>query len=522
MACRRRSTTSRPRRSTSRRNTEDRSPLRSPMHLTQLFDLSLQGRARSTALISGDATLTFGEVDARANRMAHELAARGLTKGDRLCVHLANRVEYVDLFLACVRLGVIMVPMNVLYRSRELRHIVYDAEPVAVVVARASDEYPQGTVLWEIDELASCAASREASRIVVPVDGDDPAVIIYTSGTTGAAKGAVLSHNNLAANALTLTGVWRISDRDRYLAVLPLFHVHGLGNGIHSWLISGCTMRLLERFDQHTAAQTLMDFKPTLFFGVPTVYVRLLDPSVVSDEQAKVIGENARLFVSGSAPLPAHTHAAFRARYGHTILERYGMSEALMIMSNPYDGERRAGSVGPPLPGVSARVVAEDGEILGDDQVGEIQIKSPHLISSYWRRPDATAASFVNGWFRTGDVGTRSADGYYTLRGRKGDLIISGGFNIYPREIEELLLEDVHVREAAVVGAADDVRGEVPVAYIVTDEGVDARELEAACRAQLASFKVPRAFVRIDSLPRTALGKIQRHLLPPWTGGETS
>ena len=497
------------------------------MHLTQLFDLSLHGRAGSTALVYQDAaktqhTLTFGDVDARANRMAHELASRGLTKGDRLCVHLANCVEYIDLFLACVRLGVIMVPMNVLYRARELRHIVYDAEPVAVVVVRASDEYPQGTALWELDELARCAAMQDTARILVPMDGDDPTIIIYTSGTTGAAKGAVLSHNNLAANGLTLTGVWRVTDRDRYLAVLPLFHVHGLGNGLHCWLISGCTMRLLERFDQQTAAETLMDFRPTLFFGVPTVYVRLLDPSVVSDEQARAIGTTARLFVSGSAPLPAHTHAAFRARYGHTILERYGMSEALMIMSNPYDGERRAGSVGPPLPGVSARIVAEDGEILGDDQVGEIQIKSPHLISSYWRRPDATAAAFREGWFRTGDVATRSADGYYTLRGRRGDLIISGGFNIYPREIEELLLEDARVREAAVVGASDDVRGEVPIAYIVADAGLDARELESACRAQLASFKVPRAFVRVDALPRTALGKIQRHLLPPWNGERTS
>jgi malonyl-CoA/methylmalonyl-CoA synthetase len=280
-------------------------------------------------------------------------------------------------------------------------------------------------------------------------------------------------------------------------------------------------MQLLERFDQATAAETLTHFRPTLFFGVPTVYVRLLDPAVVSDEQAKIIGASARLFVSGSAPLPAHTHEAFRARYGHTILERYGMSEALMIMSNPYDGERRAGSVGPPLPGVSARIVAADGEILGDDQVGEIQIKSPHLISSYWRRPDATAASFIEGWFRTGDVATRSADGYYTLRGRRGDLIISGGFNIYPREIEELLLEDARVREAAVVGAPDHVRGEVPIAYIVADESLDARELESACRAQLASFKVPRAFVRIAQLPRTALGKIQRHLLPPWSGGQS-
>jgi len=546
------------------------------MHLTQLFDLSLQGRASSPALIFDDAsgatqTLTFGDVDARANRMANELAARGLSKGDRLCVHLANRVEYIDLFLACVRLGIILVPMNVLYRERELRHIVGDAEPVAIIAAIPRDVipseardlhvqsgapgsfttdrhghrrtvteqrerlafantapdlqslgYPPGTPIWDIDDLTRCASMRDSTRPVVPIDGDDPAIIIYTSGTTGAAKGAVLSHNNLAANGLTLTGVWRITEHDRYLAVLPLFHVHGLGNGVHCWLISGCTMRLLERFDQRTAAATLMDFRPTLFFGVPTVYVRLLDPSVVSDEHARTIGEGARLFVSGSAPLPAHTHAAFRARYGHTILERYGMSEALMIMSNPYEGERRAGSVGPPLPGVSARIVAEDGEILGDDQVGEVQIKSPHLISSYWRRPEATAAAFREGWFQTGDVATRSSDGYYTLRGRRGDLIISGGFNIYPREIEELLLENECVREAAVVGVPDDVRGEIPIAYIVAEPSLDERQLESECRAQLASFKVPRAFVRLDALPRTALGKIQRHLLPPWNGGRTS
>ncbi|MGH7615593.1 MAG: AMP-binding protein, partial [Gemmatimonadaceae bacterium] len=356
------------------------------MHLTQLFDLSLIGRAHATGLVWEDRSLTFGEIEARAARMANELSARGLSKGDRLCVHLANCVEFIDLFLACARLGVILVPMNVLYRARELRHIVYDAEPVAVITARGSDaEYPEGTTVWMIDDLVSRAASRDISRTPVAIDGDDPAVIIYTSGTTGAAKGAVLSHNNLASNGLTLTGVWRITDRDRYLGALPLFHVHGLGNGLHCWLISGCTMRLLERFEQRTAAETLMTFKPTVFFGVPTMYVRLLDPALVSDEQARAIGASARLFVSGSAPLPAHTHAAFHARYGHTILERYGMSEALMIMSNPHDGERRAGSVGPPLPGVSARIVAEDGEILGDDMVGEIQIKSPHLIAQYWR-----------------------------------------------------------------------------------------------------------------------------------------
>lgn len=494
------------------------------MHLTQLFDLSFRGRADHVALEYGDSagylcTLTFGDIDARASRMARELASRGLTRGDRLCVHLGNRVEFLDLFLACVRLGVIFVPMNVLYRERELRHIVIDAEPRAIVVDRDIEaNYPDGVPLWDIAALGAAAASREPARPDVSIDGDDPALIIYTSGTTGAAKGAVLSHNNLAANGITLSTVWRISEADRYLAMLPLFHVHGLGNGVHSWLISGCRMRLLERFDHRTTPRTMAEFKPTLVFGVPTIYVRLLDPAIVSDDQAREIGASARLFVSGSAPLPAHIHEAFRKRFGHTILERYGMSEALMIMSNPYEGERRAGSVGPPLPGVSARIVDENGDLLGNDAVGEVEIRSPHLIREYWKRPDATRAAFHDGWFRTGDLGIRSADGYYTLRGRRGDLIISGGFNIYPREIEELLLEDARVREAAVVGAPDELRGEVPIAYLVADDGLDVAELEATCRAQLASFKIPRAFQRIDALPRTALGKVQKHLLPPWTG----
>ena len=494
------------------------------MHLSQLFDLSLRGRADRVGLeyADGDGALrelTFGDIDARASRMANELAARGLTRGDRLCAHLGNRVEFLDLFLACVRLGVIFVPMNVLYRERELRHIVIDAEPQAVVVEPGGDAtYPDGTSLWDVASLSAAAEFRESRRPEVSIDGDDPALIIYTSGTTGAAKGAVLSHNNLAANGITLTTVWRITESDRYLAMLPLFHVHGLGNGVHSWLISGCRMRLLERFDHRTTPRVMAEFKPTLVFGVPTIYVRLLDPAVVSDDQAREIGESARLFVSGSAPLPAHVHEAFRARFGHTILERYGMSEALMIMSNPYEGERRAGSVGPPLPGVSARIVDENGDVLGSDAVGEIEIRSPHLIVEYWRRPDATAAAFRDGWFRTGDLGICSRDGYYTLRGRRGDLIISGGFNIYPREIEELLLEDARVREAAVVGVPDDLRGEVPIAYIVADDALDPAELEATCRSQLASFKIPRAFLRVDALPRTALGKVQKHLLPPWTG----
>jgi malonyl-CoA/methylmalonyl-CoA synthetase len=247
-----------------------------------------------------------------------------------------------------------------------------------------------------------------------------------------------------------------------------------------------------------------------VFFGVPTMYVRMLD---WPRETAARIGARMRLFVSGSAPLPAQVLEDFRALYDHTILERYGMSETLMNISNPYTGERRAGSVGFPFPGVSVRILDADGNDVADGAAGEIFMKGPNLFAGYWRRPEATTEALRDGWFRTGDIATRSADGYYTLQGRRSDLIISGGFNIYPREIEEFLAEQPGVVEVAVASAPDARRGEVPVAYVVGD--CDPAALEAACRAHLASFKIPRAFVRIEKLPRTALGKVQKHLLKP-------
>ena len=489
-----------------------------PMQLGDLFDLSLVGRRDIVALEydvpGGDVrALTFGELDARANRMARALLARGLGHGDRLVVHLANRIDFIDLFLASVRLGVIFVPVNVLYREREIAHITVDANPRVCVTTSEHAGLFGTTKVVDIEDLAREATTQSADRVRLTIDGDDAAAIVYTSGTTGRSKGAVLSHNNFAANATNLVTCWRITSDDRYLAVLPLFHVHGLGNGVTVWLVSGCRMRLVERFD-HQRAQALFDaFRPTLFFGVPTIYVRLLD---LPPDAARRIGEHARLFVSGSAPLPAHVHDAFRARFGHTILERYGMSETLMLISNPYEGERRAGTVGFPLPGVSVRLATPDGTAPGHGEIGQVLVRGPNVFSGYWANADATAAAFDGGWFRTGDLGERSDDGYYTLRGRASDLIISGGFNIYPREIEELLLEQAGVREASVVGAPDERRGEVPVAYIVADGPLDERVLQEACTRGLASFKVPRAFVRVDALPRNALGKVQKHLLPPW------
>jgi malonyl-CoA/methylmalonyl-CoA synthetase len=476
------------------------------LNLTHLFDLSFDARRDQTALEFQGATYTFGDIDARSNRLAQLLTRRGLKTGDRLCVYLANCVEMIDLYLACVKLGVIFVPINILYRERELAHILTDAEPVAVVSATP---LVCSAPVWSPSDLTREAAALANTRPQVSLDGDTPAGIIYTSGTTGVSKGAILTHNNFAANALNLLACWQITDADRFLLTLPLFHVHGLGNGLHCWLISGCRMRLLERFEHQSAAREFLHFRPTLFFGVPAMYVRLLD---IAPEQAREIGGFMRLFVSGSAPLPAHIFEEFREGFGHAPLERYGMSETLMNVSNPYTGERRPGSVGLPLPGVSVKLLDSEGRPVADGDAGEVHLKGPNIFAGYWRRDDATRAAFAGDYFRTGDLATRSPDGYYTLCGRKSDLIISGGFNIYPREIEEFLQEQDGVAEAAVAAAPDRVRGEVPIAYVVTTR--TPRDLEAVCREKLASFKVPRSFILVDKLPRNALGKVQKHLLP--------
>ncbi|MGQ0766532.1 MAG: class I adenylate-forming enzyme family protein [Gemmatimonadota bacterium] len=485
------------------------------MRLHDLLASSLIGNRASIALESdsdsGVRQWTFGDLDDSANRVARALRAAGVARGDRVCVWLPNSVSFIHIFLATLRLGAVFVPINILYRDRELLHIIRDSDPALVVIDNDTSvsipgEFPAVTA----SELEQRAGTFSADPPHIAVGADDPALIIYTSGTTGRAKGALLTHDNLCANTVNLVSSWRITSDDRYLAVLPLFHVHGLANGALCWLASGCRMRLVTKFESASAAALFESFKPTLFYGVPTVYVRLLalDPSAASD-----IGSTMRLFVSGSAPLPAGVFTDFEQRFGHTILERYGMTETLMTLSNPYAGERRRGSVGLPLPGISARIVDSELQDVPDGQSGELLVRGPTVFPGYWRQPEATAAAFADGWFRTGDIAVRAADGYYTLEGRRGDVIISAGFNIYPREIEDTLLELPGVREVAVVARRDDVRGEVPVAWIVSDAELPAELLESHCRQQLARFKVPRAFIRVEALPRNALGKVQKHLL---------
>ncbi len=489
------------------------------MSLLPLFDLSLLGRAPRPALECENADgpcrgFTFGELETRSNQLAHLLRSRGLQPGDRLAFFLQNRIEIIDLWLAGVKLGLVLVPVNVLYRERELKHILADSAPVAVVTSRDLAGFlPPGISIWEVDALAAeSMAMPSLGRAAAACAADTPLALIYTSGTTGAAKGAVLTHGNFAANGATLAREWRFTEGDRYLATLPLFHVHGLANGVHCWLMSGCHMRLTGRFEHAKAAAWFDDYRPTVFFGVPAMFVRLLE---LPPDVARAIGSRLRLAVSGSAPLPTEVHDKFRQRYGSVILERYGMTETLMNVGNPYAGERRPGTVGLPLPHVLVKICDEAGTPVGDGTTGELCVKGPNVCSGYWQRPDATAAAWRDGWFRTGDLGVRAPDGYITLQGRRSDLIISGGFNIYPREIEEVILEQPGVREAAVIGLPDPVRGEVPVAYVVVDAAsFDEAATTAHLRTQLASFKQPRAFVRVDALPRTALGKVQKHLLP--------
>ncbi len=492
------------------------------MNLPGLFRQCLTRRAAETGLEFAGREYSFAELDRRSNRLAHRWLEDGFRPGDRVAVYLKNCVELIDAYLAAVKIGLVFTPVNILYREREIAYILEDAEPRGIVVSREDEKLVlpglrqlHEPYLYLVEDFYGLLRDCPSDPPPCPADAGTVAALIYTSGTTGRPKGAMLTHGNFAANARNLIESWRITAEDRLLLALPLFHVHGLGNGLHTWLAAGYRLRLLERFRKETILEEFLDFRPTVFFGVPTMYERLL---AAPPETARRIGAFMRLFVSGSAALPARTLKRFAELYGHVILERYGMTETLMNLSNPYEGERRPGSVGRPLPGVSIRLGDPETGAAGEERdSGEIQIKGPNVFAGYWRRPQATAEAFTeDGWFRSGDLAVRSADGYYMLQGRRTELIITGGFNVYPREIEEFLEEQPEVAEAAVVGAPDPVKGEVPVAFLAPAGSArpEPEELERRCREHLASFKAPRRFFWVEKLPRNALGKIQRRRLP--------
>jgi malonyl-CoA/methylmalonyl-CoA synthetase len=472
---------------------------------------------------------TWRDLERATAMLANLLDSLDLPASSRIAVQAEKSVESLLFYLAVLRAGHVYLPLNTAYKSDEIGYFIGDAEP-AVFVCRPSDfvwasklafaagtryvftlgDDRSGSLLERATHFGDAHAAAERSS-------DDLAAILYTSGTTGRSKGAMLSHGNLLSNALTLKSYWRWrtppEGGDVLIHALPIFHVHGLFVASHGALLAGARMLWLARFDAKAVVRELP--RATVFMGVPTLYVRLLDEPTLT----RAACGHMRVFISGSAPLLLDTFVQFAERTGHTILERYGMSETVMLTSNPYDaadGARRGGTVGFPLPGVELRVVGSDGIAMPTGAVGAIEVRGPNVFAGYWRMPEKTREEFTaDGWFRTGDVGRIDEDGYVSIVGRSKDLIISGGYNVYPAEIESVLNDLPGIAESAVIGVPHRDFGEAVVACIVARAGValDPEALTQTLKARIANFKVPKAIFVVEELPRNAMAKVQKNLL---------
>ncbi len=457
--------------------------------MANLYDILAAGfpadRTKSAFILSDGSAVSYGELEAGAAQIAGHLVASGVTPGDRVGLQAEKSVEAVMVYLGVLKAGAAFLPLNSAYTKAEVDYFIGDATPRVFVT----------------DAQAFRAEADAADPLLATVERADDhlASLIYTSGTTGRSKGAMLSHGNLAANARALHQIWGFTRDDVLLHALPIFHVHGLFVAMHCAFLSGAPMVWLPKFDDAQVMAGLA--KSTVMMGVPTFYTRLLaNPQFTAERAAHM-----RLFISGSAPLLESTFAEFEDRTGMRILERYGMSEAVIITSNPLDGDRLPGSVGYPLPGVDLRIG-------GGEATGVIEITGPSVFSGYWEMPEKTAEEFTaDGWFKTGDVGRQDADGRVWISGRAKDLIISGGYNVYPKEIELILDELDGVTESAVVGIPHPDFGEGVVAVVIGSG--DEAAMIAECRRQLAPYKSPKRIVFVDELPRNAMGKVQKNLL---------
>ncbi len=492
-----------------------------------LFDLvaaRAAARPDKLALETGDAfALAYGALIDRSGRAASALVALGVKPGDRVAAQIDKSPDAIVLALACLRAGAALLPLNMAYTLAELDYFLSDAEPALTLcrpdLLASARELTSKLGLPAAESLGVARDGTFAEKIAaaapdfetVPRAASDLAAILYTSGTTGRSKGAMLTHENLASNALTLVETWRFTAADRLIHALPVFHTHGLFVAVNVALLSGATMIFMNRFDPDAIIVAMPG--ATSLMGVPTFYTRLLDhPGLTRGACATM-----RLFVSGSAPLLAETHAAWRERTGFAILERYGMTETNMITSNPYEGERRAGTVGFPLPGVSVRIAeAESGAPVAQGEIGVIEVKGPNVFSGYWRMPEKTAQEFrPDGYFVTGDLGLVDPDGYIHIVGRAKDLVISGGFNVYPKEVEGEIDAIDGVLESAVFGVPHPDFGEGVTAVVVPHDGAALTEaaILGALGDRMAKFKAPKRVFVVDSLPRNAMGKVQKAAL---------
>jgi malonyl-CoA/methylmalonyl-CoA synthetase len=480
----------------------------------------------STAVETDDGlAYSWRDLDRATAMMANLLRALSLPEGSRIAVQVEKSVEAMMLYLATLRAGYVFLPLNTAYQSAEIEYFIGNAEPAVVVcsgknfgwVSKIAFKAGTRNVFTLNDDrtgsLLERAAHHSDSHDIAHRSEDDLAAILYTSGTTGRSKGAMLTHGNLLSNAKVLKDYWGWTPGDVLIHALPIFHVHGLFVALHGALLNGSKMIWLSKFDPKLAIARMAE--ATVFMGVPTLYVRMLaEPSLTRQATSHM-----RLFVSGSAPLLIETFNEWKERTGHTILERYGMSETIMLTSNPYraqDGERRGGTVGFPLPGVGLRVRGDEGRELAAGEIGGIEVKGPNVFKGYWRMPEKTKEEFTaDGWFKTGDVGKVDERGYVNIVGRSKDLIISGGYNVYPAEIEGYINEMPGVAESALVGVPHPDFGEVGIAVVTAKPGVrlDGEQIVARLKSQLANFKIPKRCFVVDELPRNTMGKVQKNLL---------
>jgi malonyl-CoA/methylmalonyl-CoA synthetase len=488
--------------------------------LLRLHAIALRDHDRPFLKTAAGRSYAYGEFEALTTRIAAALARAGVGCGDRVAAQVDKSPEAVALYLACLEIQAVFVPLNTAYTVTELQYFIEDADAALVVVRpgsaealRAAGEPRRIETFDEAGRGTLMALAAEGTRADAAVhDPRSLAALLYTSGTTGRSKGAMLTRANLASNAATLAEVWRFTETDVLLHALPIFHVHGLFVAINTVLAAGASMVFLDRFDADEIVHHLP--RATVMMGVPTFYTRLLQHSGLSHASTA----NIRLFVSGSAPLLAETHREFHARTGHSILERYGMSETLMNTSNPYDGVRVPGSVGPALPGVEVRITDPDtGSRLAQvGAVGMIEVRGPNVFRGYWRMPDKTAAEFrPDGFFVTGDLGRIDERGYVHIVGRSKDLIITGGYNVYPIEIEMEIDALPGVLESAVIGVPHPDFGEGVTAVVVPKPGVEISEsgIRHALEQRVAKFKIPKRVLVIDDLPRNTMGKVQKSAL---------
>jgi malonyl-CoA/methylmalonyl-CoA synthetase len=456
----------------------------------------------------GEHSVSYREADELSARFAAALTNHGVKPGDRVVVQVLKSVDAVLLYLACLRLGAIYVPLNTSYTSSEVQFFIDDASPALFV--HDYETAVEASAYAKLEDLAIQARESDPQSEIVRCTEDDIAAMLYTSGTTGRAKGAMLSHGNLAWNAISLHETWGFEPGDVLLHVLPIFHVHGLFVALHTAMLNASTVLFMNSFN----VESVLEYLPhaTVMMGVPTHYIRLL----ADDEFNQDACRSMRLFTSGSAPMTEPVHAEFTARTGHRILERYGMTEAGMITSNPYDGDRVPGTVGFTLPGVELRVCAENGTPCAPGEVGVVEMRGRNLFQGYWQLPEKTASAHRDdGFFVTGDVGFLDESGRLTLEGRSGDMIISGGLNVYPREIELVIDAVPGVDESAVIGVAHADFGEVGLAVVVPNsrDSVTSSTINGALSEHLAGFKRPKSIEFVDELPRNSMGKVQKSVL---------